>query len=135
MSHRDDIMTFLQANWTATEIFALDDVMTLDDLPPVTTDCVLLVDFPQAAQEIATIAVTNVNGFRDYGLVQLIVASPAGQGGNIARSHAEALRSLLKGRRIGRTVVLTVSTFSAEGLTDGKWQLWIASLNFYRDEF
>jgi hypothetical protein len=133
-NHRDEIMSALTAEWTDTQIFALDDVMSLEDLPAVEGNCVLLVDFPAASQQITTIAVNTSNGYRDFGIVQLILANPVGQGGNLAREYGNRLRLLLRGRRIGLTVIETVSTFSAEGLTDGKWQLFVARLNFYRDE-
>jgi hypothetical protein len=133
-NHRDEILGLLKLEWTDTPIFALDDVMSLDNLPPVENGCVLLVDFPAASEQITTIAVQPSNGFRDFGIVQLIIANPAGQGSDLARGYGNRLRLLLRGRRIGLTVIETVSTFSAEGLTDGKWQLFVARLNFYRDE-
>ena len=136
MSHRNDIMNFLTAKWTATPIFALDDYMSLDDLPPTASEqlCVL-VDFPTASESIATIAVNNTQGWRESGIVQLVIVSPVGGDNAVARQRGEDLRVLLRGRRINATVVESVSTFSAAGNQDGKWLVWISILSFYRDLF
>lgn len=136
MSSRDDIYGYLEANWTTTPIFALDDYMSLDDLPAsALEDIILLVDFPSASENLATIAVHLTNGWREQGLVQLGFAVPLGGDNSIARAHGEALRTLMRGRRIGATVVEAVDSFSSVGNVDGKWVMFIAFARYYRDYF
>jgi hypothetical protein len=135
MIHRQDILGFLRANWTATPIHALDEIMTLDDLPATAEEVQLLVDFPSAIESIRTIAVHDQNGWRQYGMFQLALANPIGADVNTVIGYATDLQRLLRGRRIANTVIEGVPTFSAEGLNDGKWQLWVSLPSFYRDEF
>lgn len=136
MSARDDIADFLTGNWTDTPVFMLDDYVSLDDLPANALEGIaLFADFTSASEDIATIAVHLANGWREQGLVQLGFAVPLGGDNSIARAHGEALRALLRGRRIGSTVVEAVDSFSSVGNVDGKWVMFIAFARYYRDYF
>jgi hypothetical protein len=129
-------MGFLGTNWTATAIYALDgDLLSFDDLPAVSEVPVLLVDFPPASEEMASIAVHNANGWRVQGTVQFILAHPIGTDAAASRLLAENLRVLLRGRRVGKTVLEGVEPFSAMGQHDGKWLLFVGLASFYRDAF
>lgn len=133
MSSRDDIWNFINANWTATPIYALDDIMSIDDLPATAEEPVLMIDFPSALERFTTIAVHNCNGWREDGSIQLIMAHPIGKDGNITRGYCEDLRDLIRGRRLGETVIQAVDSFSSVGQHDGKWQLYVSLAGFYRD--
>lgn len=136
MTFRDEFVDFLTANWTETQFYPIDDYVSMDDIPANhLEDIILLVDFPSASERIATIAVNNVNGWRERGLIQLSFISPLGGDNNQVRTISESLRTLLRGRRIGATVVESVDSFTSAGNVDGKWLMWVSFLNFYRDAF
>ena len=136
MTHRDEIVNFLGVNWTATPILLLDDLMSLDDLPAAAQEQVqLIVDFPSATEVMQTIAVHDADGWRQSGVFQIAFANPIGRGSADVRQLCADMTRLLRGRRIGNTVIQGVPTFSADGLSDGKWQIWISLPSFYRDEF
>lgn len=135
MSSRDEITDFITANWSATPVVLLDDYVSLGDLPPSGDQVLVGLDFPSAAEELASIAVHENNGWREFGQVQLMVFNPIGYDSSIARGHGEDLRALLRGKRIGQTVIGGVNSFSALGQSDGKWQVYVSLANFYRDAF
>ena len=136
MSARDDIAGYVLAHWTATPVLLLDDYVSLEDLPAGALEAMQLVlDFPSATDEIATIAVHQVNGFRVRGFVQSWLLSPLGGDPAAARGLGEDFRQMMRGRRAGATVIETVDSFSATGGAEGKWLMFGALLHFYRDEF
>ena len=134
MTARSDILNYIMSNWTATPVYALDDLMRLEDLPATNEEIILLVDFPPASEYFAAIAVNQTNCFREDGFVQLIFALPIGFDSAQVWTYAEDLRDLVRAKRLGQTVMRTVDPFSGMGSFDGKWQLYISILNYYRDD-
>ena len=135
MSARDEIMDYVTANWTDTPVYALDDYVSLDDLPATNQEPILLLDFPSATERLVTIAVHERDGWREDGTVQLIMLHPIGQPSGPTRTLNESFRNLVRGRRIGATVTMAVDPFSALGQYDGKWQMYISLVDYYRDAF
>jgi hypothetical protein len=135
MSARDDIVAFLKANWSSTPLYPMDDYVSLDDIPAKDEAAFIIVDFPPANSQIASIAVTNSNGWRDQGQIQFALFHPIGKEPAVSRLLTEDFRRLLRGRRIGATVVGAIEPFSSLGQQDGKWQVYISLADFYRDEF
>lgn len=136
MTFRDDIMDFLNANWTLTPIFPLDDYVSIDQIPPTALEQIfLLIDFPVVSERLVSIAVHQSQGWRETGIITLMFVSPLGGDNSQPRSISESLRTLLRGRRIGATVVETVDSFSSSGSVDGKFLMWNSFLRFYRDAF
>lgn len=135
MTYRDDFMNYLEANWSATPIYALDDLMSFDDLPATGEYPVMLIDFPPPAEQFVSIASENVNGYRERGIIQVAIMNPIGQSSEIARGICEDFRDLVRAKRLGQTVIGTVDPFSSTGQFDGKWQMFNTLVSFYKDSF
>ena len=84
---------------------------------------------------MVSIAVHQQDGWRQSGVFQLAFAHPVGLDVGVVLQHCVDITVMLRGRRIGNTVIEGIPTFSADGLTDGKWQVWLSLPSFYRDEF
>jgi hypothetical protein len=128
-------MGYIEANWTQTPVFALDDYVSIDDIPALNEVLTLFVDFPPVIEHIASIAVNAQNGWREVGNIQFLFLHPIGQPAAVSRDTIESFRNLLRGRRIGPTVINAVEPFSSMGRFNGKWQSYIGLADFYRDAF
>lgn len=135
MSARDDIVAYF-AGWTATPVLMLDDYVSLDDLPATALEQMQVVlDFPSAQEVMASIAVIETNCYRESGIFQMMLLSPLGADQAPARTRCEELRTFVRAKRIGSTVIQTVDTFSSVAGDDGKWRGWISIASYYRDHF
>lgn len=135
MSYRSDIMDYLNTNWTVTPIVELDEYASFDDLPALAIEqIVLMVDFPTASERMVSIAVHQTQGYRQDGMCQLLLANPVGKGNQEVINLGEQLQALYRGRRLGDTVIISISPFIAQ-FVDGKWQVWSSQMTFYRDLF
>jgi hypothetical protein len=135
MSARDEFYTWLQANWASTPLYALDDYVSLDDLPATNEAPVLLVDFPPALERLVTIAVNQKQGWREDGEFQLFMLHPVGYPVAPTRFLCEQIRDMVRAKRIGQTVTMACEPFTAYGEYDGKWLLFVAFVDYYRDAF
>jgi hypothetical protein len=135
MTFRTDIVDYLKANWSMTPIHELEGYVSWDDLPALSVEGIqMAIDFPIAEERIASIAVKDQDGYRQDGTALLVLLSPLGQGSAPVLLIAENLTALFRGRRIGDTVILSVSPFILNSV-QGKWQVWTSRMNFYRDLF
>ena len=134
MTARSEITSYIKQSWTQTQVFLLDDLDSFNDLP-VGNDIVLIISFPPAPEFLATLAAPNQRGWREEGIVQLMLAAPIGFDSASVEALAEPLRNMLRGRRIGQTVLESVDAFHASGGDDGKYRLWVSALTWYLDHF
>jgi hypothetical protein len=135
MTFRTDIVDYLKAQWSMTPIHELEGYVSITDLPSDSVEGIqLAIDFVVAEEQMVSIAVKDQDGYRQDGTLLFVLLNPLGQGSAPLLLIGENLLALFRGRRIGDTVISSVSPFVLNSV-QGKWQVWTSRMNFYHDLF
>lgn len=129
---RLQINTFLEANWTATDIFYVDDYASIDSIPANNTDAWVGVEYPSSVEQVNSIP---ANFWREDGDVLIHIVTPNGWESATPVSYGDQLQQLLRGQRLGDVVIENVSPVtdaSPPALElSSSWHGWAILVSYY----
>lgn len=129
---RLQINTFLEANWTTTEIFYVDDYDSIDSIPANNTDAWVGVEYPTSVEQVNSIP---ANFWREDGDVLIHIVTPNGWNSATPVSYGDQLQQLLRGQRLGDVVIESVSPVtdaSPPALElSSSWHGWAILVSYY----
>ncbi len=129
---RLQINTFLEANWTTTEIFYVDDYDSIDSIPANNTNAWVGVEYPTSVEQVNSIP---ANFWREDGDVLIHIVTPNGWNSATPVSYGDQLQQLLRGQRLGDVVIESVSPVtdaSPPALElSSSWHGWAILVSYY----
>lgn len=129
---RLQINTFLEANWTTTDIFYVDDYDSIDSIPANNTDAWVGVEYPSSVEQVNSIP---ANFWREDGDVLIHIVTPNGWDSATPVSYGDQLQQLLRGQRLGDVVIESVSPVtdaSPPALElSSSWHGWAILVSYY----
>jgi hypothetical protein len=129
---RLQINTFLEANWTTTEIFYVDDYDSIDSIPANNTGAWVGVEYPTSVEQVNSIP---ANFWREDGDVLIHIVTPNGWNSATPVSYGDQLQQLLRGQRLGDVVIESVSPVtdaSPPALElSSSWHGWAILVSYY----
>ena len=129
---RLQINSFLEANWTTTDIFYVDDYASIDSIPANNTDAWVGVEYPSSVEQVNSIP---ANFWREDGDVLIHIVTPNGWESATPVSYGDQLQQLLRGQRLGDVVIESVSPVtdaSPPALElSSSWHGWAILVSYY----
>jgi hypothetical protein len=129
---REKINTFLEANWTTTEIYYVDDYDSIESIPANNTDAWVGVEYPGAVETVDSIP---ANFWREDGDVIIHIVTPNGWNSLKPIQYGDQLQQMLRGQRLGDVVIENVSPVtdaSPPALElSSSWHGWAILVRYY----
>jgi len=135
-SVRDAINNYLAANWIATPVLPLDNVMA--QAPPLSTGPWLTLEFISIDEEQKSLGAPGQNIYRETGAITFHLFIASGDDINTALTLLDTLRDLFRGQSINGVVIESIGAPNTQPgsvaiSTTGNWSGSAVQIEYYYD--